>query len=167
MMGSADSHTARWFVGLFHQYSLSVEHWRALAETKNLECDQLRNALRILENQRIRVIQKQEVQNGVLDDQRDLIRSLEQDLERRRESARMAHSAIVAAPMPARPRTPWPPEVSLRCSSSDLSSLSPPLSPALACDTCEATEASKKRAASCGPAWEDERSPKRQHTGDE
>lgn len=66
-MALPDSHTAPWFVALFHQYTLSVEYWRVLAEAKALECNQLQNALQALEVQRNEIAASQEMQGRVIE----------------------------------------------------------------------------------------------------
>lgn len=163
MLSSAESHTARWFASLFHQYSLSVEHWRVLADTKNLEFDHLRNTLRALETERSEVTSKQEWQARVLTDQRNLLGPLEKDLERRRDSEEVVLNGAVSMQALERPGTPWPPELALSCSSSDLSSTSPRQSPAPACTDLESL-AVKKRAAGWESDLQNDRPSKRQHT---
>lgn len=158
-MSLPDSHTARWFVALFHQYSLSIEYWRVLAETKTLECNQLRNTIQALEIQRNDIAASQEMQDRVIEGQRELIKSLEHDLQRHSHPPPAIYNVVTSAAPPARPQTPWPSELVLSCTSSDLTSIPSPTSAGYGED--EGAAASKKR--STAPEFDG--SSKRQRTG--
>ncbi|KAM4067343.1 hypothetical protein HRG_012231 [Hirsutella rhossiliensis] len=82
--------------------SLSVEHWRP----SNV--------------QKIEVVSRQEMQDRILDSQRDLIRSLEQDLQRQRETTNAVHKAVATARTPVRP-----PHIKLLIFRSQLNFVSP------------------------------------------
>ena len=112
IMSLPDSHTARWFVALFHQYSLSIEYWRVLAETKTLECNQLHDTTKSLQAQINGVKASQETQDSVIERQREIIRSLEHDLYGQNQHSPTIYNVASAAPA-LRPQTPWPPELIL------------------------------------------------------
>ena len=113
----ANTHTARWFVELFRQYSLSVEYWKVLAETKLLECDQLQSVVQSLEKQRAEITIARDAQEHVVAQQKTVIQSLMQNIQPpKAKSEHGMHSTIQPS---SRPGTPWPPELVLSPDFSD------------------------------------------------
>lgn len=110
-MAMANTHTARWFVELFRQYSLSVEYWKVLAEAKLLECDQLQSAVQSLEKQRAEIAAARDAQEHVVAQQKNVIHSLMQNTQP--PKAKADHGMHLPIQPPSRPGTPWPPELVL------------------------------------------------------
>lgn len=98
-MELAHPDSAPWFVSLFHQYSLTIEHWRRLYDSKSSHFLQLQEHLGTLETELRELRSSHAKQSEAIAGYRAAVSSLEYDLECQRQSA----SAFCNAPLPSEP----------------------------------------------------------------
>jgi hypothetical protein len=125
-MEVAGSHTARWFVSLFHQYSVSIEHWRSVAEAKTSAAIQLQQKVAVLEKEIREVGCNQAVQAEVIESHLRTIYSLECDIQRQKQGSITPYDASLAAEHQIRAHTPYQRSASTSYSPSDFISARPP-----------------------------------------
>ena len=104
MTAAPNPHTARWFAGLFHECSRSLQQWENLAESRLAECDQLRRAIETLQGQKRDGAAEKAFYDQLIAEQASSIRSLASDRETLEPRTREEDPVYV----PPRPRTPWP-----------------------------------------------------------
>lgn len=102
MTAAPNPHTARWFAGLFHECSRSLQQWESLAESRRAECHQLRCAIETLQGQKRDGAAEKAFYEQLIAEQASSIRSLASD---RALEPRPREEPVH---VPPRPRTPWP-----------------------------------------------------------
>lgn len=125
-MELANPHSASWFVSLFHEYSITIDHWRKLSETKSSHVSQLQERLGALETEVRELRNSHAKQSEAIASYRGTIASLECELQQQRQAA----FAFCSAPLSVEP-TPHsemhqPEDCYLSCSPSRLMTSEPP-----------------------------------------
>lgn len=114
-MALQNSHSVRWAAAVFHQQAISVENWRAIAESKAVEQEQLDIAKQNLQARVNEMANDCELQRKVLEG----LQLLEQELRCRAHPMIATHIIQPIAP-PTQSQTPLRYEPRC-CSASDMS----------------------------------------------
>ncbi|KAL7904218.1 hypothetical protein GGI35DRAFT_484719 [Trichoderma velutinum] len=118
-MASPDPHTIRWLVAFLQELNSSVDKSQRSVEEGKSECNRLRRILQNIQVQRDRILTNRTIHDHILQGQQELIRALEHNLERYRNTPTVACSDLTLIPPPPRPHTPWPSELVLSQTSSE------------------------------------------------
>ncbi|KAL7940696.1 hypothetical protein V8C42DRAFT_222679 [Trichoderma barbatum] len=118
-MASPDPHTIRWLVTFLQELNSSVEESQRSVEEGTSEGNRLRRLLNAIQMQRDKIATNRIIHDHMLQGQKELIRALEHNLERYRNTPTVVCSDLAPISPPPRPQTPWPSELMLSQTSSE------------------------------------------------
>lgn len=107
-MDVPDSRTAHSLMLVFHQYSLSIEHWRSVAEERSSAATQLEQRVVSLEKENRELASIHAAQAKAIEDYQRFITCLECDLQCQQQDLATQQDTSLQTCAPIRPRTPYP-----------------------------------------------------------